>query len=217
MDRNLPFTMNPLIPNLSLFQRQMQISESHCGPAALQMLLSIYGLTHTQEEITRACNAVSTIEEEGVTVEQMGMAVNQLFPQLSFYFKRQADFNDINILINKFHLPVGVEWQGAFIDPNGGYKTPDNWPDLGHYSVVVAINPEQNYLVISDPYKHFAYADRKFSTTDFALRWWDEYDLEDPETGRSQTRRDQNLLFVVSPSNLTLPQELKLTKSTSKC
>jgi len=48
-----------------------QITENHCGPAVLQMLLENIGVNASQQEITEAAGATHTIETLGTRVDQL--------------------------------------------------------------------------------------------------------------------------------------------------
>ena len=93
----------------------IQISESHCGPAVIEMLLDAIGVKWTQAEITRAAGVEDTIEEDGTRIDQLARAVGQLAPQAQFWYKYYSSLSDIQYLLSRGY-GVGVEWQGLFYD-----------------------------------------------------------------------------------------------------
>src|SRR5215208_4104092 len=98
-------------PSVDFHQpRFRQISESHCGPAVIQMLLSNEGLEVTQEDVAEAGGASSLIELNGMRVDQLALAVSRLAPQVMFYYKHHASLRDLIQAVNQYRYPVGVEW-----------------------------------------------------------------------------------------------------------
>ncbi len=94
----------------------MQISESHCGPAAIQMLLSNLGIEVTQEQVAEAGGATSLIAMQGMRIAQLAQAVRSLAPQVVFYYKDHATIDELVRIVNDYRHPAGVEWQGVFED-----------------------------------------------------------------------------------------------------
>ncbi len=176
--------------------RRTQITDSHCGPAVIEMLLSNLGIEKTQEEITEASDAINSIEEKGVTVEQMAKAVDKLAPEVILYYKEYGSISDIEILLREYSLPVGVEWQGLFYENE---KEEEKGEDYGHYSVVTHVDYKKKALIIVDPYKDFVSSDRIISIYKFMNRWYDTNELKDPLNDDPILMRDERLLFVVSP------------------
>jgi hypothetical protein len=97
-------------------QRFMQISESHCGPAAIQMMLSNLGIEVTQEQVAEAGGATSLIAMHGMRVDQLALAVYRLAPEVVFYCKDHATLDELVRIVVDYRHPVGVEWQGVFED-----------------------------------------------------------------------------------------------------
>src|SRR4029079_16404373 len=100
----------------SRLRRIQQISENHCGPAVIQMLLENIGVTATQEEITDAAGATRTIETHGTRVYQLARAVHELAPIAKLWHKEKASPEDLEYVLDTCTYPVGVEWQGLFDD-----------------------------------------------------------------------------------------------------
>lgn len=94
----------------------MQISESHCGPAVIQMLLAYLGIEVAQDAVAEAGGANDLIEMNGMRVDQLAKAVSILAPQARFWWKTNADLDELVTIVRKYQYPVGVEWQGVFED-----------------------------------------------------------------------------------------------------
>src|SRR5512132_678369 len=133
----------------SRLRRIEQISENHCGPAVIQMLLENIGVNATQEEITEAAGATHTIETHGTRVDQLAKAVQQLAPIAKLWYKEKASPEDLEYVLNECKFPVGVEWQGLFHDMD------DDDDDYGHYSIIAHIDQGKDELIVVDPYKDF--------------------------------------------------------------
>lgn len=190
-----------------LDKRFTQISESHCGPAVVQMLLSSLGIEVTQEAVAEAGGAQELIEMNGMRVDQLARAVKQLVPQVHFWHKEMATLEELAMVVRDFQYPAGVEWQGLFYDsPDEEPETDD--PDYGHYSVVTIVDPDNERLVIVDPYKDFREQDRIFSYAFFFPRWYDFNEVEDPVTGEDKLKEDRQMMFLIAPDGETFPLEL---------
>ena len=185
----------------------VQISESHCGPAVIEMLLEALGIKWTQEEITRAAGVEATIEEYGTRIDQLARAVGILAPQTQFWYKYYASLEDIQYLLGRGY-GVGVEWQGLFYDSEEEESDlMDEEDDAGHYSIVSHIDEELEAMVIVDPYRDFANQSRILSLATFVRRWWDENEIIDPFTGKRQVVEDVHLLFFITPMSEEFPPE----------
>ncbi len=187
--------------------RIQQISEHHCGPAVIQMLLNAIGIYSTQEDITRCANAEHTIDEHGTRIDQLATATANIAPQVTFWYKFHSDLDDIRYLLQRGY-GVGVEWQGLFYESEEEEEEDrDEDSDFGHYSIVTYIDEERQVVIIVDPYKDFADQDRIFEIPTFMRRWWDKNDIIDPFTGQKTIIRDEQLLFFIAPANETFPPE----------
>lgn len=187
--------------------RRTQITDYHCGPAVIEMLLSNLGIEKTQEEITIAADAKNSIEENGVTVEQMAKAVEKLSPEVILYYKEYGSVSEIEVLLREYGLPVGVEWQGLFYDDE---KEEEKGLDYGHYSVVTHVDYKRKALIIVDPFRDFANSDRIISIYKFMNRWYDTNEFKDPLNDDPIFMRDERLLFVISPLNPKMRGKLGL-------
>lgn len=181
-----------------------QITENHCGPAVVQMLLENIGVNVTQEEITDAAGATLTIALQGTRVDQLAKAVHQLAPHARLWHKEKAGFDDLEYVLNEKRFPLGVEWQGLFGDEDNDDE------DKGHYSIVANIDRARDELIIVDPYKDFVDQNRIIKISLFERRWWDYNEVKDLETGEKYSRKDEQLFFVVAPLDVTFPETLQM-------
>jgi ABC-type bacteriocin/lantibiotic exporter with double-glycine peptidase domain len=195
----------PLDPKkFSRLRRIQQITENHCGPAVIQMLLENIGVNATQEEITEAAGATHTIETHGTRVDQLAKSVQQLAPIAKLWYKEKASLDDLEHVLDICKFPVGVEWQGLFDDVD------DDDEDYGHYSIIAHIDKIKDELIIVDPYKDFVDQNRILKMSLFLNRWWDFNEVKDPQTGEKIFKKDEQLFFVVAPLNVTFPDELQM-------
>ena len=194
---------HPLDPKkFSRLRRIEQITENHCGPAVIQMLLDNIGVTVSQEEVTEAAGATHTIETHGTRVDQLARAVHQLAPIAKLWFKDKATPEDLEYVLNECKFPVGVEWQGLFNDMD------QDDDDYGHYSIIAHIDKAKDELIVVDPYKDFVDQSRIVKMSVFMNRWWDFNEVKDPLTGQKTFKKDEQLFFVITPLSVAFPVEL---------
>src|SRR5512133_2564863 len=112
----MPEESSPREPIDYHHSRFTQISESHCGPAVIQMLLSNLGIEVSQEAVAEAGGATELIELNGMRVDQLARAVRVLAPDARFWYKDHSSLDDLIRLVSEYRYPVGVEWQGLFED-----------------------------------------------------------------------------------------------------
>jgi len=186
----------------SRLRRIQQITENHCGPAVMQMLLENIGVNVSQEEITEAAGATHTIETHGTRVDQLAKAVQELAPIAKLWYKEKASVEDLEYVLNECKFPVGVEWQGLFEDID------DDDEDYGHYSIIAHIDKVKDEIIVVDPYKDFVDQSRIVKMSLFLNRWWDFNEVKDLETGEKEFKKDEQLFFVVTPLSITFPAEL---------
>ena len=193
----------PLDPKrFSRLRRIEQITENHCGPAVIQMLLENIGVSVSQEEITAAAGATRTIETHGTRVDQLAKAVHQLAPDARLWYKEKASADDLEYVLDVCKFPVAVEWQGLFDDED------EDDEDYGHYSIISHIDKIKDELIVVDPYKDFVDQSRIIKMSLFMNRWWDYNEVKDPETGKKVFKKDEQLFFVVAPRDVSFPDEL---------
>jgi len=190
-------------------ERFTQIGESHCGPAVVQMLLHNLGIEVTQEEVAEAGGASDLIEQHGMRVDQLERAVRKLAPQTCFWYKDHSMIAELVQIVVDYDYPVGIEWQGLFEDTLEE-ETQDG--DYGHYSVVRMVDLPSQKLVIVDPYKDFRSQDRIFTFEFFMSRWWDTNDFPDPQTGIDHLVEDRQMMFVITPEEVTFPLLLDMKR-----
>ena len=193
----------PLDPKrFSRLRRIEQITENHCGPAVIQMLLENIGVNVTQEEITAAAGATRTIETHGTRVDQLAKAVHHFAPDARLWYKEKASVDDLEYVLDECKFPVAVEWQGLFDDED------EDDEDCGHYSIISHIDKIKDELIVVDPYKDFVDQSRIIKMSLFMNRWWDYNEVKDPETGKKVFKKDEQLFFVVAPRDVSFPDEL---------
>lgn len=188
----------------SRLRRIEQITENHCGPAVIQMLLENIEVNVTQEEITEAAGAIRTIETHGTRVDQLAKAVHILAPDARLWYKEKASPEDLKYVLNECKFPVGVEWQGLFDEVD------DDDEDYGHYSIIAHIDQVKDELIIVDPYKDFVDQNRIVKMSIFLKRWWDFNEVKDPQTGKKTFKKDEQLFFVVAALDVSFPAELQM-------
>ncbi|MCI0398518.1 MAG: C39 family peptidase [Chloroflexi bacterium] len=191
-------------------RRAHQISESHCGPAVIQMLLSNLGIEVTQEMVAESGGAAEYIELQGMRPDQLALAVRQLAPQTQFWYKKNAKLKELIRLVDEFRHPVGVEWQGIF--DGDEEDEDDDEDDYGHFSVVTYVDLDKNELIIVDPYKDYVSRDHILTFAEFASRWWDYNEFTDPKTDRSKLVEDYHYMFIITPAEETFPLQLRMKK-----
>jgi peptidase C39-like protein len=189
----------------SLLRRIGQITENHCGPAVLQMLLENIGVKVTQEEITEAAGATRTIATHGTRVDQLAKAVHILAPGAKLWYKERASLDNLEYVLDECKYPLGVEWQGLFED-----SVDEDDDDYGHYSVISHIDKAKDELIVVDPYKDFVDQDRILKISLFLKRWWDYNEVKDPLTGKKIFKKDEQLFFVVTSLDVSFPDELDM-------
>jgi hypothetical protein len=188
--------------NFPTLHRVRQLTDDHCGPAVVEIMASYIGINVDQDAIVLAAGAKQSIKKRVMTMAEIGTGFIKLFPECTFWFKHKATVHDLDKLVNQFHYPIGVEWQGDF----GKYA----YKDDGHYCVITAIDITQNIIVLSDPFYYFSGKDRTFQLDNFIGRWWDINDIIDPITLTVTPVKDTRLLFFLTKKEQIFPQELHL-------
>lgn len=186
-------------------QRIQQISESHCGTAVLAMLLGQFHISASQHELAALAEAEKTIEEDGTTPAQLGLATAKIAPHLQFWYKQYASIEDIECVLSK-DLAVAVEWQSLFYD-SPDQEPPEREGDFGHYSIITYIDRELDNIVVVDPYKDFPNP-RFFSINFFLKRWYDINDVIDPISHKRREQKDTRMMFFIT----TLDKNIDSTK-----
>jgi len=190
--------------------RACQISEYHCGPAVLQMLLGQWGGAANQERLTDLAQVATTIKKHGTRVDQLARAVAWLREDVMLWYKDRATTDDLIALVCKYHCPAGVEWQGLFEDSEEDEDFEEG--DYGHYSIVTDIDQERGLITLRDPYPDFCHKDRVFKLDWFVKRWWDVNPVPLPGSRRYRRIKDRNMLFVVTGKHARFPALLGMTR-----
>jgi ABC-type bacteriocin/lantibiotic exporter with double-glycine peptidase domain len=202
-------------PRFNFNQPQfMQISESHCGPAVIQMILNHLGIDVTQEEVAEMGGAASLIELNGMRVDQLALAVKKLAPTVDFWYKENSTLQELVNLIVVHRYPVGVEWQGLFDDTDDDDDDRETGDDeYGHYSVVTHVHPRKRQLIIADPYKSFISQARVFDFEEFEERWYDYNEVTDPDTGQPRLVEDFHMMFIITPPGEVFPYKYGMKRA----
>lgn len=100
---------------------------NYCGPAALKMVLSYYGIEKTEEELAGLAGCTA---DQGASAQQLISAAKNL--GLQGIIKDKASLTEIKACVVDKKIPVIVDWF---------------WQDDGHYSVVVDIDQENIHLL----------------------------------------------------------------------
>ncbi len=185
-------------------RRVRQISFSHCGPAVIVMLLSYQGIRAYQRDIVAAAGVGYKLKTHGMTVPELALAVKHIAPQVQFWWKEHASLNDLKEITTTHNHPVGVEWQGVFEE----YADDDD----GHYAIVTHIDTINNEIIMADPFKKYAGTDRHFAVTFFEGRWWDTNEVIDPITRHREVKKDDHMLFIITPKEAVFPETLGMQR-----
>lgn len=190
--------------------RVCQISEYHCGPAVLEMLVGRCGIRADQERLTELARARSTISTQGLRVDQLASAVRGLSAGLCLWYKSHATPQDIFTLVRRHRSPVGVEWQGLFEDSEAHEDYVSG--EYGHYSVVTGIDLRRGVIKLRDPYPDFCGQDRVFRLGWFVSRWWDTNLVPLPNSAVLMLVEDRHMLFVVTGERARFPAALGMQR-----
>ena len=196
---------NKYFPGL---KRVRQKTDSYCGPAVIEMLASFIGVYVNQNKLVKICGFEKKIKKLGINIRDLAKAVKIMVPEGTFWFKENATAKNLDELVNTYKIPVGIEWQGVFRD-----STDKNFPDDGHYSIVTYVNRGENKILISDPFRGFAKVDREFKLDFFKRRWWDTNEVRDPKTKKEMVVKDHHMMFIITPKEVTFPEELGMKRS----
>jgi len=180
--------------------RVKQVTVFHCGPAVMAMLYSYFGVRVSQRGMVSSLRAQNKIKKYGLNVSDLARASHILGKgAFVFWKKSHSKISDLDLAVNKYKSPVGVEWQGVF------YEDADE--DDGHYGVITSIDKNKGYLRIADPFYKFAGVDRRFRINDFFKRWWDV------NTIGKRNVTDSRVIFVVTPKGESWPKKLGMLKA----
>lgn len=202
LNNGKPFPQLPRIP---------QENSYYCGPATVQMLCGFLGYELTQDQIVEAVTTPKKVQTHGITVEELGQAINNLDLGVSFWSKKYASMTELSEVVSKYHYPVGVEWQGLFDYPDeGAYGDEDD--DPGHIAVVVHVDTRKNELMIVDPFAYYTKKDRHFTILEFERRWWDINTVINPKNKKKEEIDDYHAMFVIVPKNEFWPERVGMRR-----
>jgi len=180
--------------------RIRQIDVNSCGPAVLVALYSNFGVKTSQKHIIASLRAQNKIKILGLNVKDLARASKIIGKgAFSFWTKANGKISDLDLIVNKYKSPVGVEWQGVF------YENEDE--DNGHYAIITKVDKKTGLLRISDPFGEFSGVDRKFKIKEFVSRWWDE------NTIKGRTLVDNHVMFVITEKGASWPKKLGMKLS----
>jgi len=181
-------------------KRAKQLTVDYCGPAVLVALYSFLAVYTSQRRIVTSLRARNKIKEYGLSTKDMARASRIIGKgAFSFWKKSNGKISDLDIIVNKYKWPVGVEWWGLF------YEFEDE--DSGHYGVVTKVDKKSGFLRLADFFWAFAGVDRKLKIKDFVGRWWDENEI------KGRVFRDNRVMFVITPKGETWPRKLGMKKA----
>ncbi len=200
---------------LRRFQRTIHLpqvkqeTDSHCGPAVIQMLLAYVGKKVTQEDVVSAARIKGRLKVHGARPDQLARAVEILAPDLQFWFKQHATSADLDTLTHEYRWPVGINWQGLFYDTLEEEKKEDPEGDHGHYSVVIDVNKKNKTVTIADTYEeYYSKEPRTFALQWFHKRWWDVDHIKDKKTGKMDSIATKKLIFIITHKDADFPKKL---------
>jgi ABC-type bacteriocin/lantibiotic exporter with double-glycine peptidase domain len=183
-------------PNLPFptIKRVRQQTDYHCGPAVIVMLSSFIDILIKQHDIILSANVQQSYRERGMSIEELGKGITKLRSDIIFWYKKDATIDNLDTLINVQQFPVGID------------------DDDGHFSVVTAIDKQENIITLSDPFYYFAGTDRVFPIDEFTSRWWDVNEVADTDRSSVTVTKDVQSLFVITKNDCHFPEELQLKR-----
>lgn len=190
--------------------RICQISEYHCGPAVLQMLLAHRGVVANQQHLTELADVAATIATHGTRVDQLAHAVAWLRAGVCLWYKDKASAEDLVAVVCRCRCPAGVEWQGFFEDREEDEDVDSG--DYGHYSIVTRIDRRRGLITLRDPYPDFCHEDRVFRLEWFIDRWWDVNVAPAAEISAPRLVEDRRMLFIVTRERARFPASMGMKR-----
>ena len=147
--------MNKIMLEVKPFQETLYCS--YCGPAALKILFSYYGIDKTEKELAKMAgwNKVLGIDDNGMkrAAEKLGFKVK---------IKNNSSYKDIQKWLGK-GVPVIVNW---FTRGRNDY--PESETADGHYSIAMGL--DDKFIYLQDPEIGKM---RKIKRYDFMRVWFD--------------------------------------------
>lgn len=156
-----------------------QTFSGFCGPAVLQHFINIYGYDVEQEKIAEAVSTISSVKDNGMTPEELGLALKILFPDLALWLKYNALWQDVQVLTSKYSKPanhgVALDIQCFFVDSDvliPGTKEQievAKLEDNGHYVLVTNVYDNGQVRLIDPSIDYVRYIHQNI----ILMRWWD--------------------------------------------
>jgi hypothetical protein len=162
------------------------------------MLCSFLGVNIDQKAFEAAAGLKQNFYLRGMSVQEMAQAAKKALPiHLKFWWKFEANLEEIDQILKQEKHPLGIEWQGVFLQ----YADEDD----GHFSVITHLDLANGYILIADPFGPFSSKDRIFRPEFFEKRWWDANDVYDPTLGRNREVIDHHGFFLITDASQTFP------------
>ncbi|MEO9683084.1 MAG: C39 family peptidase [Hyphomicrobiales bacterium] len=162
----------------------------HCGPASVSMMLRFFGEEVNQNEIVVQAGLSESIENIGSRMDQVSLALSKLAPTYIMLGKFLCTEDDIDTVVNRVQIPLGVEWQGIFENSSQGRF------EIGHYSVINGYSKASKDFSLVDPDDESVYSNGSIPKEVFLPRWWETNIMNDGKRYSSQ-----RFSFVVIPKN----------------
>ncbi len=207
--------------SLDKLGRVRQLNGSYCGPAALQILLSHFGIQADQNMLVDAATTRKHVMITGMSIELLAEAVKNTYPAYSLWVKRDSTIMDVEKMVREFNYPVGVDWQGVFEknEYHDPYIADDDYSEMdkmvrgdeGHYCVITDVDMTKNFVRMMDPYGHYAEQDRFYEVHEFLNRWWDDRTDKLPD-GSKKYVFEKRLMFVVVPKSVRIPETMGMVE-----
>ena len=162
-----------------------------CGPATLEMMVSFYGKSLTQNEIADATGIpYEVITGYGISLHNLAKAVHRLDNRYVLLARYNSTISDLAEVVK--HVPVGVEWRCVFREPDGSI-----WGE-GHYSIVDSVDLDAGLITLVDPFhgENISHEDGVIAVDDFSELWWDENYMPGDD-GADQQVFTYGLMFIL--------------------
>lgn len=167
----------------------------YCGPASIQIILSVNNVDLQQEKIMDFLCIPDEKQSEGTRIDQLAKSIKSLTTDYILLGKYNSSVKDLYLLSHEYKIPVGIEWQGSFSRPNGHVY------DEGHYSVILDTDLAKRRFSLLDPDERSTYQDGLLSFDQLEKKWWDINKIPYKQNGKIVMIEcyNEKLAFVVVP------------------